>query len=310
MNIVTTIKNKVTNNNEKRIAELEAENKKLNDILAKYKHNQEHNTIHYISTDRICCDIQRNNLNDSSFVNLIESIKKYGVLEPIIVKRISVDTSVDGGLYSLISGFRRISAARIIGIDKIPAIISDKSDEIHILSYNINKTSQKYGIFEEADLAVTYLNNNKNDIDITLHNLCITKEKLTEYLMISAIPDEQRDMCNYYHLTDKQINCLSKIKDNKQRRFAIRHIGSSDMSLRQTMEYIYDMYAIDCIADSELPSKAKMILKDMRLFYNTIDRAIDTFSESGIRAECHKKETTNGFNISIHIYKSTPSMME
>ncbi len=307
MNIITSIKNKITKDSQSKICELEEENNKLNEALAKQKHDQEHNTVYYISTDRICCDIQRNNLNDESFLRLTDSIKKYGIIEPLVVKRISVDTTIDGGLYSLISGYRRISAARLIGIDKVPAIISDKNEEIHILSYNINNTTQKYNIFEEADLAINYFNNNQGDIESVLHNLCITKEKLAEYLLVSSIPDEQREMCEHYHLTDKQIICLSKIKDHKQRRFAIRHVGSSDMSLRQTIEYLYDMHAIDCFASSDLPSKAKMILKDIRLFYNTIDRAIDTFSESGIRTECHKRENSDGFNISIQIYKSTHS---
>lgn len=304
MNVISMAKSKITKTLNEKICELEKENEQLKNTLAQEKYNTEFNTIHYISTDRICSDIQRDISKDDDFLNLIESIKTHGIIEPVILKRISVESSIENGLYTLISGFRRISAARILGIGKVPAIISDKSEDIVILAYNLNKNSKKYDIFEESDLVMNFLNGNKDNMEQIIESLSINKEQLAEYLLISNIPDEQREMCRQYDLSDKQMRYIAKIKDNNQRRFAIRHIGSSDMSLRQTLEYLYDLQGIDCFANSGLPSKPKMILKDIRLFYNTIDRAIDTFSESGIRTDCRKKETSEGFNINIFIHKN------
>lgn len=288
-----------------KILQLEEENKKLTDVINKQKKYQDSHTVYNILTDRICCDICRNVSKDNRLIALTTSIKKFGILQPLIVKRISVDTSTDGGLYTLISGWKRLSAARILGIARVPAIIIDSEVDNEVLYFILNKCNENNSIFEESDIVLNYFNLKSQNVDEVLNTMCITKRDLSEYLLISTIPDDQREMCQHYHLTNKQISYLSKIKDSKQRRYAIRHVGSSQLSLRQTAEYIYDMYAIECLAEDDLPSKSKLILKDMRLFYNTIDRTIDTFSESGVKAECYKKETSDGFNINIYIYKST-----
>ena len=53
---------------------------------------------------------------------LAESIKEYGVLEPIIVKK-----SIKG--YEIVAGERRTKASKLAGIDTIPAIVKDFTDE-------------------------------------------------------------------------------------------------------------------------------------------------------------------------------------
>lgn len=65
----------------------------------------------------------RKNFNEESLKELSESIKNYGVFQPIIVKK-----SIKG--YDLIAGERRVRASKLAGLEKIPAIIKDFSDEM------------------------------------------------------------------------------------------------------------------------------------------------------------------------------------
>ena len=64
----------------------------------------------------------RKTFNDDALNELAESIKNYGVFQPIIVKK-----SIKG--YDLIAGERRLRASKLAGLDKIPAIVKDFSDE-------------------------------------------------------------------------------------------------------------------------------------------------------------------------------------
>ena len=65
----------------------------------------------------------RKTFNEEALKELAESIKNYGVFQPIIVKK-----SIKG--YDLIAGERRVRASKLAGLEKIPAIIKDFSDEM------------------------------------------------------------------------------------------------------------------------------------------------------------------------------------
>ena len=64
----------------------------------------------------------RQNFDPQTLNELAESIKIYGVLQPIIVRK------VENGSYELIAGERRLRAAKIVNLEKIPTIIRDYSD--------------------------------------------------------------------------------------------------------------------------------------------------------------------------------------
>ena len=65
----------------------------------------------------------RKTFNDEALKELAESIKNYGVFQPIIVKK-----SIKG--YDLVAGERRVRASKLAGLDKIPAIVKDFSDDM------------------------------------------------------------------------------------------------------------------------------------------------------------------------------------
>lgn len=65
----------------------------------------------------------RKTFNEEALKELAESIKNYGVFQPIIVKK-----SIKG--YDLIAGERRVRASKLAGMETIPAIIKDFSDEL------------------------------------------------------------------------------------------------------------------------------------------------------------------------------------
>ncbi len=266
----------------------------------------EFETLHYIPIDRICCDTPRSGTqtNDESFIYLAESIKKYGLLNPVLLKRISVDMSDETGLFALVSGYRRICATKLLGEKKVKALILPQNiDDISKISFIDNSLRTFYDIFEICDILGGIYSNFGGDFQGTAEALCVSKKYLGNILDLTKFSENERDMCRQYALTDFQILCLSKIDDFEDRKVAIRHIGSRGLSKRQTEEYFYDLLGLESLADVLEPSKKKMVLKDIRLFYNTIDRTVDSFGECGVPIEYSKEEHNDGFKISIFIKK-------
>jgi len=67
-------------------------------------------------------------LDDSKMDDLVESIRSNGVLSPVLVRPIDEDT------YEMISGHRRLHAAKIVGLEMIPAIVREMDDDAAVLA--------------------------------------------------------------------------------------------------------------------------------------------------------------------------------
>ncbi len=94
------------------------------------------NYVREISTANIICnpDNPFKNTEDGSFVRLLNSIRKVGIIEPVAVRE-------KDGKYEIISGQRRVYAAEILGMKSVPAIVYEVDDsEAIILTADSNLT--------------------------------------------------------------------------------------------------------------------------------------------------------------------------
>ena len=84
--------------------------------------NVSHETLVKISLVEPGGNQPRKNFNEDSLQELADSIKQYGIIEPLIVQK-------NGSMYKIIAGERRWRAARIAGLKEIPVIVKEYSDE-------------------------------------------------------------------------------------------------------------------------------------------------------------------------------------
>ncbi len=289
----------------KDIQSLKEENKQLKSELDDIKRKYENDSIKLIPIDRICPDTIRDedNTEGVEFIRLTNSIRKFGQIEPILVKKIGNKTN-EGSYYALISGFMRLKALKLIGEKYVKAIfITDKIKNLSKFSYMTNIMRKNYTIFETSELVKAIYINSNRDIESVSNELCINRSDLTNYLSVSKLTDIDRQMITDYSLSDFQTICISKIKDENLRKVAIRHIGRGKLDRYQTIEYIYDLTGLDSITSLTESPKRKFIIKDIRLLYNTIDNIVDTVKEGGVPVEYEKDETADGFTIKVFIKK-------
>jgi len=110
------------------------------------KNLDKENGINVISINLIKANIDqpRKNFDEEKIIQLSESIKEHGIIQPIILKK-------EGETYSIVAGERRWRAAKIAGIKEIPAIIMDLSDkEILEISLIENIQRQDLNPIEES----------------------------------------------------------------------------------------------------------------------------------------------------------------
>ncbi len=168
----------------------------------------------------------RKSFNEEALKELAESIKNYGVFQPIIVKK-----SIKG--YDLVAGERRVRASKLAGLETIPAIIKDFSDDM-MREIALLENLQRENL-TAIELAWAY----KGIID-SLH---ITQEELanklgksrsnvTNVLGLLRLPKTVQDMVLEGKISMGHARELSKLEDKEQIISYAKKIVDEELSVR------------------------------------------------------------------------------
>ena len=222
------------------------------------------------------------------------SIRANGILQPINVRLLP------DGSYELISGERRLRAARMVGITKIPCVVMNVSDEQSALFAIIeNVQRQNLDFFEEAvaiDKLITEHGLTQEEIAKKLGK---AKSTLSNKLRLLRLPEEMRDKIAYSGLTERHARALLTLADNSTRGRVLDLVTERRLTVSETERLISDIHR-----RKKAPKKPHTkAYKDMRIFLNTLNHAVDTIRRAGIEADTAKSETDEYFEYVIRISK-------
>ena len=170
----------------------------------------------------------RTYFDDAALSSLAESIKSHGIVQPILVRQ-------RGDRYELVAGERRLRAARIAGLSKVPAIVRDIRDE-DLLEVALIENIQREDLnpIEEA-LAYKKL---IETVGLTQEALASRvgrdRSYITNYLRLLRLPDDLQDLVKKKRLSTGHARSLLGLPELDQQRRAARLIIESDLSVRAT----------------------------------------------------------------------------
>ena len=148
--------------------------------------------------------------DDEALNELASSIREHGVFQPIIVKK-----SIKG--YDIIAGERRFRASKMVGLDKIPAIIRDFTDaqmmEIALLE---NLQRENLTVIEEAHAyksMIEHLNLTQEDLSKKVGK---SRSHVTNILGLLRLPGEVQQMVSDGRITMGHARALSKLESNEE----------------------------------------------------------------------------------------------
>lgn len=176
----------------------------------------------------------RKSFNEDALRELSESIKNHGVFQPIIVKK-----GIRG--YDLIAGERRLRASKMAGLDKIPAIVKDFSDdemrEIALLE-NIQREN-----LTAIELAWAYKGIIDN-LDIRQEDLALrigkSRSHITNTLGLLNLPEEVQKMILNGELSMGHARVLSKMEDESKITDLAKKIINEGLSVHEIEEISKD----------------------------------------------------------------------
>lgn len=236
----------------------------------------------------------RNRFDDTELQELAKSILTNGLLQPITVRK-----KIQGG-FELVAGERRTKAFRILGRQSIPAIIMDYSDQQSAalaLIENLQRKDLNY--FEEAIGIAKLMNQLGLTQQQVSEQLGKAQSTVANKLRLLRYPKSLQDTILQAGLTERHARAFLKIHDDEQLEIAVAFVIERGYNVEQTEQYI------DILLHSEEKQNPKklFIVKDMRMFHNSISKAVKMMSQAGIQIENSKKEDEDFIEYTIRIPK-------
>ena len=237
----------------------------------------------------------RKQFDEASLTSLSQSITENGILQPLTVRRASQSE------YELIAGERRLRASVMAGLKKVPCIIvkcSDKESAIFALLENLQRSD--LGVFEEAR-GISRLTQEE-----AAQRLGKTQSTIANKLRLLRLTYEEQELIISAGLTERHARALLRIEDEGKRREVLSKVIALNLNTQQTDNLVGEVLN-DCPKHIKSMGSSKAVIKDVRIFVNTINKAVDTMRLAGIDAKAVKSENNNYIEYTIKIPKKTAS---
>ena len=231
---------------------------------------------------------------------LAGSIAENGLLQPVLVRRISERR------YQLICGERRLMAAKALKMPSVDAIICDvESGESAVMSLTENIHRKNLTFFEEARAIGNLINIWGISQEEAAKKLGKSQPAIANKLRLLRLPEDIRSKIEKNGLTERHARTLLTIEDDGARREALDWIIEKRLNVAQTEEYIKGLNeraAMNGKREGETRIY-RCIVRDVRLFVNTINRAVDTMLCAGINAQTSTSESEDYIEYVVKIPK-------
>ena len=226
--------------------------------------------------------------------NLAQSIRENGIIQPITVRK------REDKKYELVSGERRLRAARLVGMVKIPSIvinIDDKNSAMFSIIENLQRQSLDF--FEEAEAIEKLVGEYAMSREEVAQKLGLAPSTVSNKLRILRLPEEMRFELARAGLTESHARALLMLEDDNQRARALSIIVDRHLNVAESERMINQM--INRNNRSRNPLRG---IRDVRLFINTLNHAVDTIRRAGVEADAARSETEEYIEYVVRIPKS------
>ena len=229
----------------------------------------------------------RKNFDEDALLELSESIKQYGLLQPILVQ----DRK---DYYEIIAGERRWRAAKLAGLKQVPVIIKNLTDqEIVEISLIENIQRENLNPIEEAQAYKRLLNEFHLKQDEVAERVSKSRTAVTNSMRLLKLSDDVQRMIIDEMITTGHARALLSVEDPAEQYNLAQRIFDEKLSVREVEKIVKNM------GKPVKPKKEKVVDKSMQVIYDDISEKLKT--QLGTKVNIVPKEDGSG-KIEIEFY--------
>lgn len=241
----------------------------------------------------------RKYFDPEAIAQLAESIRQYGVLNPLTVRR-----SPSGG-YELVAGERRLRAARVAGLNEVPClVIAADNEDSSAIALVENLQRRDLDFFEEAYGFKRLIDQYGLTQEEAARKVGKTQSAVANKLRLLRLSQNNMELIRSANLTERHARCLLRLDSEEDRINATKYIIEHDLNVSRSEQYIDDLLKekeIENASPVQQERKVVRLIKDVRFFLNTLNRAVGVMVDSGIGATVEQQESDDGLTLTINI---------
>jgi len=241
----------------------------------------------------------------SGLDDLANSIREYGVLQPISVRLIN------GYRYELVAGERRLRASRLAGKDTIPAVVINISDQDSaILALIENLQRQNLHFLEEAE----GLQNLIIDYGFTQEELATRVGKnqstIANKLRVLRLSKNVQKMLVENDLTERHARALLKLPGEQQQIEILKRVIKHELTVRKTEELVEEVLNANKPKQESKKTAIQPYIKDIRILTNSIKENLEWVKKAGVNTKFDLVQTEEGYDIHISLAYPAPVVLQ
>ena len=253
----------------------------------------------YLNVDAISANPNqpRRYFEPEALRELAESIRRYGILQPLTVRRCSSG-------YELIAGERRLRAARLAGLREVPCLVArSDEEESSLLSLIENLQRRDLHYLEEAGAIARLIAAYGLSQEQAAEKLGRSQSAVANKLRLLRLSPDCIALLREHDLSERHARALLRLTDEEDRLAALRVIADKGYNVAQTEAYIDALIKRSEAAPP--PRRPTYVIKDVRLFLNSIRRSMGVMQRAGVNAACEREDTEEEIRLTIRIPRRT-----
>lgn len=239
----------------------------------------------------------RKYFDPEAIAQLAESIRQYGVLNPLTVRR------APGGGYELVAGERRLRAARVAGLNDVPClVIAADNEDSSAIALVENLQRRDLDFFEEAEGFKRLIDQYGLTQEEAARKVGKTQSAVANKLRLLRLSEQNMELIRSAGLTERHARCLLRLDDETDRINATNYIIEHDLNVSRAEQYV-DALLLEKQSPPMPGGERKVVrlIKDVRFFLNTLNRAVGVMVDAGIGATVDQTEEDDCLTLTIQI---------
>lgn len=230
---------------------------------------------------------------EEAIIKLADSIRQYGIMQPLNVRKIGAD-------YELVSGERRLRAAKELGLEKVPCIVVNTTDQASAeMAIIENLMREGLTIFEQAEAIRALIDTYSLTQEEIAAKLSTSQSFIANKLRLLRLSQRERELIISNKLTERHARALLRISNAEVREKALKVIIDSSLNVSKAEELIEKLLSK---GEKNQPSISKSF-KSISSFCESLTKTINCASSSGLNIKTRKVENDDYTEIVVIIPK-------
>ena len=237
-------------------------------------------------------DQPRQHFSQEGLEELAQSIQAHGILQPLSIRR-----SAQG--FVLVSGERRLRAAKLAGLEEVPCMVVEVDDTASsLLALVENLQRRDLDFWEEAQALDKLIRTYHLSQEEAARRIGKSQSAVANKLRLLRLSPQVLGRLRDAGLSERHARALLRLEEDSARSAALEHIISKGLTVAQTEAYIDSL-----LHPPPERRKPTYLIRDVRLFLNTVRRAMEVMQGAGIQAQCDRQDTDDAVFLTIRIPK-------